>query len=132
VRYSGRFAPIKPDCIALVGANLGRKMMDENTPIGAIAKNVVDDSVRRARLLWRSKRGLLENDIVMTRFFQTHTELTNSQVYGLDLLLDLPDDELFALIMSRKELSEVDPSEHLMDEQDMRQADAVLQMLRVV
>lgn len=106
--------------------------VDHGAPLGAIAKNVVEDSVRRARLLWRSKRGLLENDIVMTRFFEVHTDLSDSQVYGLDLLLDLPDDELFALIMSRKELSEVDPSEHMMDEQDLAQADAVLQLLRNV
>ena len=50
----------------------------------------------------------------------------------MDLLLDLSDDELFALIMGRKELKDVDPAEHMMDENDMRQADEVLALLRVV
>ena len=58
--------------------------------------------------------------------------LSDEQVYGLDLLLDLSDDELFALIMGRKELKDVDPAEHMMDENDMRQADEVLALLRVV
>ena len=61
-------------------------------PLGAVAKNAVEDSVRRARLLWRAKRGLLENDIVMTRFFDAYPNLSDEQVYGLDLLLDLSDD----------------------------------------
>ena len=32
----------------------------------------VSDEVRRARLRWRAKRGLLENDIFMTRFFDAY------------------------------------------------------------
>ncbi len=101
-------------------------------PLGAVAKNAVEDSVRRARLLWRAKRGLLENDIVMTRFFDAYPNLSDEQVYGLDLLLDLSDDELFALIMGRKELKDVDPAEHMMDESDMRQANDILTLLRAV
>ena len=108
------------------------EMTSDNAPLGAVAKNEVTDAVRRARLLWRAKRGLLENDIVMTRFFEQYPVLTDAQVYGLDLLLDLADDELLALIMSRKELSEVDASEHMMNEDDMKQADAVLKLLRSV
>jgi hypothetical protein len=44
----------------------------------------------------------------------------------------LPDDELLGLIMSRKELKDVDPSEHMMNEEDMHQANTVLMMLRAV
>ena len=106
--------------------------MDEATPLGAIAKNEITDSVRRARLLWRAKRGLLENDILMTRFFEAYPVLTDVQVYGLDLLLDLPDDELLGLIMLRKELKDVDPSEHMMNQDDMACANEVLKLLRAV
>ena len=105
---------------------------EKAVPLGAVAKNAVEDSVRRARLLWRAKRGLLENDIVMTRFFDAYPNLSDEQVYGLDLLLDLSDDELFALIMGRKELKDVDPAEHMMDENDMRQANDILTLLRAV
>ena len=104
----------------------------KHSPLGAVAQNEVESSVRRARLLWRAKRGLLENDLIITRFFEANPNLTEEQVYGLDLLLDLADDELFSLMMSRKELSDVDPSEHTMNDDDMRQATMVLMMLRAV
>jgi hypothetical protein len=48
------------------------------------------------------------------------------------LLLDLPDDELLGLMMSRKELKDVDPTEHMMNEDDMRCANDVLMLLRTV
>ena len=50
----------------------------------------------------------------------------------MDMLLDLPDDELFGLIMQRKELSDVDPAEHLMNEEDLQKAAKVLDLLRSV
>ena len=50
---------------------------EKAVPLGAVAKNAVEDSVRRARLLWRAKRGLLENDIVMTRFFDAYPNLSD-------------------------------------------------------
>jgi antitoxin CptB len=94
---------------------------------------VVEDVVRRARLRWRAKRGMLENDIFLTRFFDVHeANLTDDEVYGLDMLLDLPDSELFDLIMRRKELAQVDKSELLMDEADMLKANHVLGLLREV
>ncbi|MGL4767848.1 MAG: succinate dehydrogenase assembly factor 2 [Formosimonas sp.] len=94
---------------------------------------VVDSKVRRARLRWRAKRGLLENDIIMTRFFDAYdAQLTDDDVYGLDMLLDLSDDDLFSLLMRRKELHEIDSSEHVMSEQDLHKAEHVLALLRLV
>jgi succinate dehydrogenase flavin-adding protein (antitoxin of CptAB toxin-antitoxin module) len=31
-----------------------------------------DDPARRTRLRWRSRRGLLENDLILTRFLDLH------------------------------------------------------------
>lgn len=93
---------------------------------------VVSDETRRARLRWRAKRGMLENDILMTRFFEQHVHLTDDEVYGLDMLLDLPDSELFELVMQRKELSHLSSDEHLMSAQDMIKAAHVLELLRLV
>lgn len=93
----------------------------------------VDSQVRRARLRWRAKRGLLENDVLMTRFFDAHDgQLTDDEVYGLDMLLDLSDDDLFSLIMQRKEIHQLDAAEHLMNEQDLQKAAHVLGLLRLV
>ena len=63
------------------------------------------DATRRARLRWRARRGLLENDLVLERFFARHEQLlTDDDVAALDALLDLPDNELLDLILRRTEL----------------------------
>ncbi|HEY5634166.1 MAG TPA: succinate dehydrogenase assembly factor 2 [Burkholderiaceae bacterium] len=62
------------------------------------------DADRRRRLRWRARRGLLENDLVLQRFFAAHeTTLGEDDVAGLDALLDLPDNELLELILGRRE-----------------------------
>lgn len=57
---------------------------------------------RMRRLRWRSRRGLLENDLLLERFFARYAvSLTEEQVVGLDALLDLPDNELLDLVLGR-------------------------------
>jgi antitoxin CptB len=56
------------------------------------------------RLKWRCRRGLLENDLFLERFFRRHgATLTVSQAQGLARLMDLPDNDLLDLLLSRKE-----------------------------
>ena len=56
------------------------------------------------RLRWRSRRGMLENDIVLERFFARHgDEIDEALAQGLDVLLALPDGELLDLILRRCE-----------------------------
>ncbi len=63
-----------------------------------------DDPARRRRLRWRARRGLLENDLVVTRFLDAHElGLTDADVAGLDRLLDLTDNDLLDLILGRRE-----------------------------
>jgi antitoxin CptB len=62
-----------------------------------------DEDVLR-RLRWRCRRGLLENDIFIDRFFEHHgASLTNSLVQGLLELMDLSDNDLLDLLLARKE-----------------------------
>jgi antitoxin CptB len=72
------------------------------------------DPANRRRLRWRARRGLLENDLVLIRFFEKHEEsLTNEDIAGLDRLLDLPDNDLLDLIFERKPVNTVlDDSEN--------------------
>jgi antitoxin CptB len=64
------------------------------------------DPARRRRLRWRARRGLLENDLLLARFFDRHeNDLDDDAVAGLDVLLDLSDNELLELILGRRELS---------------------------
>lgn len=63
-----------------------------------------DDMVKRAKLRWRARRGLLENDIILTRFLdQFESTLTNDEVDALVYLLDLSDNDLMDLILAKTE-----------------------------
>ncbi len=61
-----------------------------------------------SKLKWRSRRGMLENDLFMERFFTKHeTRLTTDDEAGLYALMDLSDNDLMDLLLSRKQLHEV-------------------------
>ncbi|MFN7507286.1 MAG: succinate dehydrogenase assembly factor 2, partial [Limnobacter sp.] len=62
------------------------------------------DPKQRARLRWRARRGLLENDLIIERFFDKHEmELTNDDVQALTLLFEEVDNVLLDLFLGRKE-----------------------------
>lgn len=64
------------------------------------------DPAQRARLRWRARRGLLENDLVIQRFFDRHEmALSDEDVAALTQLFEMTDNELLELILARKELS---------------------------
>ncbi len=77
-----------------------------NAPVNAsAAASHQADPVRRARLRWRARRGLLENDLILTRFLDRHeATLSNEDVGALTQLLELPDNDLMDLILARREL----------------------------
>lgn len=61
-------------------------------------------AANRRRLRWRARRGLLENDIVLTRFLDRHeSQLSDADVAGLHRLLNETDNDLLDLLLSRKE-----------------------------
>lgn len=63
-----------------------------------------DDPAKRARLRWRGRRGLLENDLILTRFLDAHeTTMTDQEVDAFSRLMDLSDNELMSLLLARKE-----------------------------
>jgi antitoxin CptB len=65
------------------------------------------DDRRLARIRWRCRRGLLENDLILTRFLDAHgAGLTDLHVAMLDKLLELADNELWDLIAARAEPSD--------------------------
>jgi antitoxin CptB len=75
------------------------------------------------RLRWRCRRGLLENDLFVDRFFTAHGDhLTKGLVRGLLALMDLADNDLLDLLLARKE------PEGDLDQPEVRQ---VLSMMRV-
>ncbi|MDI1272705.1 succinate dehydrogenase assembly factor 2 [Polaromonas sp.] len=65
-----------------------------------------------SKLKWRCRRGLLENDLLIEKFFRQHeATLTVSQAQGLNDLMELSDNDLLDLLLKRREpgqLSETD------------------------
>jgi antitoxin CptB len=58
-----------------------------------------------SKLRWRCRRGLLENDLFIERFFNRHaTDMTVGQARGMYMLMDLSDNDLMDLLMKRKPL----------------------------
>jgi antitoxin CptB len=56
------------------------------------------------RLRWRCRRGMLENDLILTRFLDRRGEgITDQEVVALDRLLELSDNELWDLLAGRQE-----------------------------
>ena len=78
-----------------------------------------------SKLRWRCRRGLLENDLFIERFFNRFSDvLTVAQGNALGDLMDLSDNDLLDVHLARKSLDQVDV--HL-DREDVRE---VLKMLR--
>ncbi|MFG6439670.1 succinate dehydrogenase assembly factor 2 [Roseateles sp. LKC17W] len=59
-----------------------------------------------SKLRWRCRRGLLENDLFIDRFFARKGEQVSViEAEGLTTLMDLPDNDLLDLLLRRKEPS---------------------------
>ena len=92
-------------------------------PLQQSAKGLVDARTL-SRLKWRCRRGLLENDLFIERFFQRfESSLTMCQARSLGELMELSDNDLLDLTMARKRLADVSAT---LDRADVRE---VLSML---
>ena len=63
-----------------------------------------------SKLKWRCRRGLLENDIFIARFFARYaTQLTQGDATALLALMDLGDRDLLDLHLGRQQLAQIAP-----------------------
>ena len=61
-----------------------------------------------SKLRWRCRRGLLENDLLIEKFFnQYQHSLTVHQAKGLNDLMDLSDNDLLDLLLRRRDPAEL-------------------------
>lgn len=97
------------------------------------------DPVKRARLRWRGRRGLLENDLIITRFLDAHEEtLTDEEVDAFSILMELPDNDLLDLLLAHTKLDREQYSERksapdaLPDEVRQPHVQALLSRLRAM
>jgi antitoxin CptB len=57
-----------------------------------------------SKLRWRCRRGLLENDLFVERFFsRSEGRITEQQASGMVALMDLADNDLLDLLLCRRE-----------------------------
>ena len=76
-----------------------------------------------SKLRWRCRRGLLENDLFIERFFNRHgSRLSVGQARGLYVLMDLSDNDLMDLLLRRKELQPEIGTEEVREVLDMLRA----------
>ena len=77
-------------------------MHDANAPL---------DARSLSKLRWRCRRGLLENDLFVERFFERFGEsLTVGQGQALGALMQLSDNDLLDVHLARKTLQQVEPA----------------------
>ncbi len=71
-------------------------------------ENALLDERAYSKLQWRCRRGLLENDLFIARFFRRHgPHITVRQGDALTALMELSDNDLLDVQLSRKPLVEV-------------------------
>ena len=90
--------------------------------MGEVRDPMIDERAL-SKLRWRCRRGLLENDLLIERFFNRHPEgISATLADGLTALMDLGDNDLLDLLLRRKE-----PTGELAGDEVRK----VLEMLRV-
>ena len=66
--------------------------------------NALIDERALSKLKWRCRRGLLENDLFIERFFARHASgITVRQARAMNTLMDLSDNDLLDLLLRRVE-----------------------------
>jgi antitoxin CptB len=77
--------------------------MDTAAAIGArVAPEHAIDARALSKLRWRCRRGLLENDLLIERFFARSTAVTEAEARGLYALMELADNDLLDIFLGRQ------------------------------
>jgi len=76
---------------------------------GAATGDELLDERALSKLRWRCRRGLLENDLFIERFFERYDKALNvRQADALGVLMDLSDNDLLDLFLARKSLAQIE------------------------
>jgi antitoxin CptB len=60
------------------------------------------DARALSKLRWRCRRGMLENDLLLERFFARPEPVSGADAEGLCLLMELADNDLLDLFLGRQ------------------------------
>ena len=62
------------------------------------------DQAALNRLRWRCRRGMLENDLILTRFLDSRgNQITEAELAALESILQLNDNDLWEVLSGRQE-----------------------------
>ena len=62
------------------------------------------DQAALNRLRWRCRRGMLENDLILTRFLDSCGDrITDAELTALESVLQLSDNDLWEMLSGRQE-----------------------------
>ncbi len=65
--------------------------------------------IRTEKLRWASRRALLENDLILQRFWQHHADdLDDGMAATFERLLAMEDHDLWALLSGRREAADAE------------------------
>ena len=82
--------------------------MPSVVPVVSVFQALIEER-QLERLKWRSRRGLLELDLIFTRFWGGEgARLSEREAAALEKLLVLPDNDLLDLVMGRTEARDAD------------------------
>ncbi len=100
-------------------------MSDTATDGPIVANPIRIDDRALSKLRWRCRRGLLENDLFIERFFNRYQDTITAEIaQGLSDLMMLSDNDLLDVLLSRKSMAQVDAA---LDTDEVNQ---VLKMLK--
>lgn len=73
------------------------------------------DPIRKAKLCWRCRRGMLELDLLLQRFINSYLDqLNEAELRDFESLLTSPDPDLFSWLMG-SERTEHKEFEHIIE-----------------
>jgi antitoxin CptB len=74
--------------------------MDTLAPHAAPASAI--DARALSKLRWRCRRGLLENDLLLERYFARGEPVSDDDARGLAMLMELADNDLLDVFLGRR------------------------------
>ena len=76
--------------------------MNAATTAADVASPRAIDARALSKLRWRCRRGLLENDLLLDRFFARGEPVSEDDAQGLAALMELADNDLLDLFLGRQ------------------------------